>query len=518
MEPGLFETLAATRRCSSALRRARPLVGSFLNVVIHRVPVMMDNELRAECAELARRADEPPAAAGERSAQPTLQPRRSPRSACPKCKAPITALQNIPVVSWLALRGKCASCKTPISERYPLVELATGVLSAFVAWHFGFGVAGARGAGVHLVPDRADDDRLRHAVPARPLTYPLLWLGLIVSLWHPVGRRRVPVAPRDSIIGAAAGYLSLWSVYWLFKLHHRQGRHGLRRLQAVRRARRLAGLEDAAAHHRVRLGRGRGGRHRGHDPRSAGAATRRSRSGRSSRSRAGSRWSSATTSSTDTLGLFATRVEHMAAPVSEWVSPAASPAARAPSPTCSRRSASPSSTPTCWRARWWRQARRCCRRSPRISGRRARSGRQPRPRARCASAYSRIPPNASGSRSSRIRPSAHSPTSAAIGRRAPTHRRHSAARRDQGAPALRSRAGRRLRARSCSSRGCRRATASRASRPRRCSPRRPRATQRLAVADDVIRNDGDIAHLRDQVESCTALLGAAAAQADRAAT
>src|SRR6187397_486823 len=97
------------------------MIGSFLNVVIHRVPIMMDNELRADCAELA-------------GTQAPPQPKFNvitPRSACPKCKAPITALQNIPVVSWLVLRGKCANCRAPISKRYPLVEFATGLLSGF---------------------------------------------------------------------------------------------------------------------------------------------------------------------------------------------------------------------------------------------------------------------------------------------------------------------------------------------------------------------------------------------------
>src|SRR6187549_2464342 len=97
------------------------MIGSFLNVIIHRVPIMMDNALRAECAALA---------GGEAAAAPPPSYNLvTPRSACPKCNAPITAVQNIPVVSWLALRGKCANCKTPISKRYPLVELATGVLS-----------------------------------------------------------------------------------------------------------------------------------------------------------------------------------------------------------------------------------------------------------------------------------------------------------------------------------------------------------------------------------------------------
>jgi leader peptidase (prepilin peptidase)/N-methyltransferase len=185
------------------------LFGSFLNVVIHRLPIMMDNALRAECAALAGTDDFTP---------PTFN-LVVPRSACPACKAPITALQNIPVVSWLALRGKCANCKTRISMRYPLVELATGVLSAFVAWHFGFGAnALAALAFTWLLISLTMIDFDTQLLPDA-LTYPLLWLGLIYSLWHPVwGTGAAAVGPADSIIGAAAGYLSLWSVYWAFKL------------------------------------------------------------------------------------------------------------------------------------------------------------------------------------------------------------------------------------------------------------------------------------------------------------
>jgi leader peptidase (prepilin peptidase) / N-methyltransferase len=187
------------------------LIGSFLNVVIYRVPVMMDNELKAECAALA-----------DPSAEPAPPPKFNlvvPRSACPKCKAPITALQNIPVVSWLALGRKCANCKTPISARYPLVELATGALSGFVAWHFGYGfeaLAALFFTWFLIALTMIDFDT--QFLPDQ-LTYPLLWLGLLASLWHPVWADGAPpVSPRDSIIGAAAGYLSLWSVYWLFKL------------------------------------------------------------------------------------------------------------------------------------------------------------------------------------------------------------------------------------------------------------------------------------------------------------
>jgi leader peptidase (prepilin peptidase)/N-methyltransferase len=212
------------------------LVGSFLNVVIHRVPIMMDSELRAECAALAA-ADDPATMEETLPTQATLEMFGTeardastaaqatpynlvvPRSACPHCKAPITALQNIPVASWLALRGKCANCRAPISPRYPLVELATGLLSGYIAWHFGFGLA-CLAALVFtwflIALTMIDFDT--QFLPDQ-LTYPLLWLGLLMSLSHPVwSEGAAPLSPRDSIIGAAAGYLFLWSVYWAFKL------------------------------------------------------------------------------------------------------------------------------------------------------------------------------------------------------------------------------------------------------------------------------------------------------------
>ncbi len=195
------------------------LIGSFLNVVIYRVPIMMDKALRAECAALA---DHVADHVSDPAASPAQEPPFNlmvPRSACPACKAPITALQNIPVVSWLALGRKCANCKTPISARYPLVEAATGILSGFIAWHFGFGgTALAALAFTWFLIALTMIDFDTQYLPDQ-LTYPLLWLGLIGSLWHPVwGDGAAPVTPRDSIIGAAAGYLSLWSVYWAFKL------------------------------------------------------------------------------------------------------------------------------------------------------------------------------------------------------------------------------------------------------------------------------------------------------------
>jgi leader peptidase (prepilin peptidase)/N-methyltransferase len=190
------------------------LVGSFLNVVIHRLPVMMENELRAECAMLAA-AEDPPAT----DEPPKRYNLIVPRSACPGCHAPITAMQNIPVVSWLALGGKCANCKQPISKRYPLVEFATAVLTGFVAWRFGFG-ATALAAIVFtwmLIALTMIDFDTQFLPDA--LTYPLLWLGLLFSLSNPMWSEGAPpVTPADSILGAAAGYLSLWGFYWVFKL------------------------------------------------------------------------------------------------------------------------------------------------------------------------------------------------------------------------------------------------------------------------------------------------------------
>jgi leader peptidase (prepilin peptidase)/N-methyltransferase len=193
------------------------LVGSFLNVVIYRVPVMLEREWRAQCAELATGADGAAAAAA-----PPTAPRFNlivPRSTCPKCQAPITALQNIPIVSFLVLRGRCARCRTPISVRYPLIEALTGVLSALVAWKFGFGLPALSALVltwflVALTFIDVDTQLLPDS-----MTLPLLWLGVATSTFlQPNPLAALPVGLHDSIIGAMAGYLSLWSIYHLFRL------------------------------------------------------------------------------------------------------------------------------------------------------------------------------------------------------------------------------------------------------------------------------------------------------------
>lgn len=176
-------------------------IGSFLNVVIHRLPKMMERQWRAECAEL--NGQEMPAAERYNLVVP--------RSACPSCSRPITAVENIPLLSWIVLRGKCAGCKAPISPRYPAVEALTAVLSAYFAWHFGFGLAAA-GALLFLWTMIALTfiDLDTYYLPDS-LTLPLLWAGLLVNI-------NGTFAPLQSaVIGAAAGYLSLWTVYWVFK-------------------------------------------------------------------------------------------------------------------------------------------------------------------------------------------------------------------------------------------------------------------------------------------------------------
>src|ERR1700691_708659 len=121
------------------------VIGSFLNVVIYRLPIMLERDWRAQAAELLPSANSTVALDSPAQSVPERLTLSTPRSACPACKAPIKAWQNIPVVSWLILQGRCAACQAKISLRYPLVELATGISSAWVAWHFGFGAVAACG-------------------------------------------------------------------------------------------------------------------------------------------------------------------------------------------------------------------------------------------------------------------------------------------------------------------------------------------------------------------------------------
>jgi leader peptidase (prepilin peptidase) / N-methyltransferase len=194
------------------------VVGSFLNVVIHRVPIMMERQWREECAQL----EQPDHAATLPATAPESKERFNlvvPRSACPACKAPITALQNVPILSYLFLRGRCARCGNAISIRYPIVEALTGILCAAVAWKLGFGWPAAAGLVLTCFLVALAFIDIDHQLLPDSLTLPLLWLGLLLSLFAPApGVAPVPVDMRSSIIGAIAGYLSLWTVYHLFRL------------------------------------------------------------------------------------------------------------------------------------------------------------------------------------------------------------------------------------------------------------------------------------------------------------
>ena len=242
------------------------LVGSFLNVVIHRLPIMLDRRWRADAREML--ADEAPTPANstqtteafdtaessmvEDAVDPAgargtadasdvtdtadaagvaafanpptpVTPERydlvHPRSACPHCGAPIRAHQNIPVLSWLALGGRCANCRAPISARYPLVELGTALLSAAVVWRYGWDWTAVAALLVtwSLVALAMID--LDHQLLPDAITLPLMWLGLLASVaWAPGPSLSIPVDPWSAIAGAVAGYLVLWSVYWVFKL------------------------------------------------------------------------------------------------------------------------------------------------------------------------------------------------------------------------------------------------------------------------------------------------------------
>ena len=193
------------------------VVGSFLNVVIYRLPIMLEREWRAQAAEVLPSAPVPDGAELlDNSRQFTLS---VPRSACPACKAPITAWQNIPVISWVMLRGRCAACKTRISARYPFVELATGVLSAWVAWHFGLSNTTMCALVITWTLVALTGIDVDHQLLPDSMTLPLMWAGLLAAvLWGGSAGQAMPVAPRDAIIGAASGYLSLWLVFHIFKL------------------------------------------------------------------------------------------------------------------------------------------------------------------------------------------------------------------------------------------------------------------------------------------------------------
>ncbi|WP_455220076.1 prepilin peptidase [Kaarinaea lacus] len=187
-------------------------VGSFLNVVIHRLPIMMQSIWREQCTEFLSGDDntaEENSGTEEKKQQYNLL---VPRSACPKCGHQITALENIPVVSYLWLKGRCSNCQTAISKRYPIIELMTAILSVLVAWRFGFSwecLAALFLTWSLIALSMIDFD---HKLLPDDITLSFLWIGIILGLFG------LFTDSTSSIIGAIAGYLSLWSVYWAFKL------------------------------------------------------------------------------------------------------------------------------------------------------------------------------------------------------------------------------------------------------------------------------------------------------------
>ncbi|SES96038.1 type 4 prepilin peptidase 1 Aspartic peptidase. MEROPS family A24A [Nitrosomonas marina] len=178
------------------------MVGSFLNVVIYRLPKMIERSWQQQCAEF--RGEQVEAAPAFNLA--------TPRSNCPHCQHKLAFWENIPVISYLFLQGRCSECRSPISMRYPMIEVFTGVISGFVAWHFGWGwqmvaalffvwsliALAAIDIDTHLLPDN--------------ITLPLMWLGILVNMQNGFTNLH------SAVIGAVAGYLSLWMVYWVFKL------------------------------------------------------------------------------------------------------------------------------------------------------------------------------------------------------------------------------------------------------------------------------------------------------------
>ena len=192
------------------------LVGSFLNVVIHRLPLMMEREWRAQCRALF-------AEAGTATAEPTEAATFNlwvPRSACPACKAQIRARHNIPLLGWLWLRGRCADCGAAIPVRYPVIEGLTGVVSALMVWRFGYTADAAAAIVVSWALIALTMIDLDHQLLPDAITVPLLWAGLLFHLLALPDAVPGPFATSlaDGVIGAITGYLSLWLVYHGFRL------------------------------------------------------------------------------------------------------------------------------------------------------------------------------------------------------------------------------------------------------------------------------------------------------------
>lgn len=188
------------------------VVGSFLNVVVYRVPIMLERDWRRQCRELLSPGEPVP---DDVPVFNLVQP----RSACPACKAPIKPRHNVPVLGYLWLRGRCAACRAPIPVRYPLVEAATGIVSVLVVLQFGITLEGAAALGLCWALIALALIDLDHQILPDAITLPLLWLGILVALLgEQSGDFRMLADLRGSVIGAIAGYLSLWLVYHAFRL------------------------------------------------------------------------------------------------------------------------------------------------------------------------------------------------------------------------------------------------------------------------------------------------------------
>jgi leader peptidase (prepilin peptidase)/N-methyltransferase len=191
------------------------LVGSFLNVVIYRLPKMMENEWHCDCRELLQ--DELKDGLKKSSKKEVEKTKEvfnlvKPDSHCPKCNAPVKAWQNIPVFSYLLLKGKCGTCHTKISKRYPAIELLTALTSAIVAYKFGYSAQSLMLIPLTWVFVSLIFIDIDHMLLPDQLTLPLLWAVLVAANWN------VFLTPMATIWGAVAGYLCLWMVYWVFKL------------------------------------------------------------------------------------------------------------------------------------------------------------------------------------------------------------------------------------------------------------------------------------------------------------
>lgn len=186
------------------------IVGSFLNVVIYRLPLMMEREWREQARQLLGQPSE---------AEPSQTPINliSPRSHCPACQSPVAAWHNVPVLSYLLLKGRCAACGVTISPRYPLIELLTALLSATLIWKFGPTFAGLSALVLCWALIAASAIDLDHQLLPDSITQPLLWLGLALGLSGLLAD--MPPFPdlQSAVLGAMAGYLSLWTVYKVFK-------------------------------------------------------------------------------------------------------------------------------------------------------------------------------------------------------------------------------------------------------------------------------------------------------------